>query len=175
MKSKPLTQNEADLIGNNLPLKYKELFIFGLNTGLRIGETLQLYKEHITEQDGSLSRYIRVPKRITKRKTSARAIIINKTAKEILMNILNRQGSKLFNVTRSCYHRELKAAAIKAGISPDRISTHSTRKTFATKIYNLSNKDIALTAKALGHTSILNTILYLDTEGDKLNQLIVNL
>ena len=68
---------------------------------------------------------------------------------------------KHHRLCRHEFHRILKRITRKLRL-PGKIATHSMRKFFATRIYELSGHDLFLTSKALGHKSINNTILYLD-------------
>jgi integrase len=54
----------------------------------------------------------------------------------------------------------IQAAAWEAGL-PAGISTHSWRKTFAARIYELSGHNILLVSKALNHRQLATSIHYL--------------
>ena len=61
--------------------------------------------------------------------------------------------------------RIIKAAAREAGF-PDRVGTHSMRKTFARTIYDRSGHDLILTQRALDHRSVVTTSRYLESTAD---------
>jgi site-specific recombinase XerD len=68
--------------------------------------------------------------------------------------------------------RVIKGAAKACGLDTTRISTHSLRKGFAKEVFEASGHSLPVTQKALGHTSILTTIAYLDTDQNEVDQVI---
>ncbi len=61
--------------------------------------------------------------------------------------------------------RIIKTAARAAGF-PERVATHSMRKTFARAIYDRSGHDLILTQRALDHRSVVTTSRYLESTAD---------
>lgn len=78
-----------------------------------------------------------------------------------------------YPITARQANRILKFAAINSGLSfiP---STHSIRKYFARKIYNLSHKDIMLVAEALNHCDVKSTMHYLRGTRSQVDKLLLD-
>ncbi len=68
--------------------------------------------------------------------------------------------------------RIFKNAGSAAGLDCSRVSTHSMRKSFANEVFESSGHNLAVTQKALGHSSILTTIAYLDTAQDEVDSVV---
>ena len=160
------------------------LFLLGINTGFRISEILSLRLGDLLEPDGNIKERITVYKRHMKRKRTSRTILLNKAAREGIRPWLNELGRKdiihkedyVFRSMRGNYpidrthcwkilSRCFKEADLKGALG-----THSMRKTFANNVYNYFLKKVAggepidafrLTSKALGHTDLKSTDVYL--------------
>ena len=75
---------------------------------------------------------------------------------------LSRQEGKALG--RQQANRVLAAVIARAGFTADgRWASHSLRKTFAQRLYEISDHDIELTRAALGHRSIATTQRYIAT------------
>ena len=182
---RPLSQIEQDQVIASLKLQRdKTIFILGLKTGFRISELLSL-KVGDVYQDGQVVGRIRVLKRNTKTKQT-RELPLHTVAKESIQSLLgtfkagldkdmylfqSREGINQ-SIDRTTYHKIL-ASAIKANKIMGRTSTHSMRKTFAKAVYERLNYDLVSTCKALGHSSILNTVRYIDFDNKKIDDAIL--
>jgi site-specific recombinase XerD len=71
--------------------------------------------------------------------------------------------TKLFGLAREPIWRIVRAAAIKAGVNPERVGCHSYRQSLAVKCGNLSNTNIMAVKEALGHKEVSGTQAYLDS------------
>jgi integrase len=71
--------------------------------------------------------------------------------------------AKLYGLARETIWRIVRAAAIKAGVNPERVGCHSYRKSLAVKCWNLSNKNIMAVKEALGHKEVSSTQAYLNS------------
>lgn len=114
---------------------------------------------------------------------SGRSVLLNKVAKKALMELLkdfylyngvprfgvnpdmplfhSRKGSRTQSIDRSHAWRILNTAAFDCGIH-GKIGTHSMRKTFASRMYDLLDGDLGKIQQALGHKKIDSTMQYLD-------------
>jgi integrase len=77
-------------------------------------------------------------------------------------------------ICRSRAYRIIRQAA-KRSIDQSRVGTHSMRKTFALDVYRRTGNDLVLTQKALGHSSILNTVKYLTPQQEAVERAILDL
>lgn len=174
MKSKKLTKLETDLIESALSEKYRVFFKLALQTGLRVSELLSIRRDSLLDSNGEVRGLLTIERRNVKCKRSSRSIPLTTEMRQALRLYLDTiQGQKIFDFTRKCYNEALKNAAVKVGIDTKGISSHTTRKTFATSIYERSGNDVALTARALGHRSLSSTIHYLSVDDEKLNNFIL--
>lgn len=175
MKSKKLTDNETNLIKAALPEKYRCIFTLGVQTGLRVSEMLSLRRYNLIDSLGNIRPRLTVERKHVKGKGASRNIPLSQESIEALsLHLKTIQGDRVFQFTRKCYNEALKKAATKVGVEPQGISSHTTRKTFAHKVYSKSEKDIHLTARALGHKSIAATIHYLSVGEEQLDKIFLD-
>lgn len=146
----------------------KALFILGVKTGFRISELLSL-KVNDVVQAGQILDRIKVAKSNTKGKNKSREVVLHPQAKEALALLdLTNPDTALFSkkdgtsLSRHGAHKLLKIAYSKAGLT-GALATHSMRKSFAKRVYSNLKHDLLATRDALGHSSITNTISYLET------------
>jgi len=141
------------------------LFVIGINTGLRIGDLLQLKVENVKNKSHII---------IKEQKTSKnKQILINSNlCKEINKYIEDMaEHEYLFQsrigenkpLSRFQAYRILSAAGKEAGL--DRIACHSTRKTFGYHQYK-RYKDVALLQKLFNHSSPAITLDYIGITQD---------
>jgi site-specific recombinase XerD len=71
--------------------------------------------------------------------------------------------ARLLGLCRESIWRLVRAAAIRAGVNPERVGCHSYRKSLAVKCWNLSGKNIMAVKEALGHKEVSSTQAYLDS------------
>lgn len=71
------------------------------------------------------------------------------------------------HITRDGFFKNLKAIAVRAGISPARVHPHVLRHTFATQLVN-NNADLRSIQKMLGHENIVTTEIYTHVSTEKL-------
>ncbi len=76
---------------------------------------------------------------------------------------------------RSQAFRTLVNACEACGIDSTRVSTHSLRKTFARRVYEATGHDLIKTQKLMGHSSVMTTSRYLETDSAELDKLILNI
>jgi integrase len=165
-KTKPITNADALRIKPLLPYQSQLIFDFAIETGLRIGDILQLRKCEIAQ-----TMHVREAK----------------TKKYKLVTISDELFSRLpagfhcfgrypyaFSsprtlykpLNRSTYHLHLKKACKALGID---FSAHSTRKLYAKNVFELTG-DIFEVQKAMNHAFVATTCAYLDIDVNKLIQ-----
>lgn len=182
--AKPLTTDEIRTI--RIALKNPRdsaLFILNLYSGFRIQESLSLKVSDVMDMGGNMREYVKVFRRNMKGKMSSRTVPMHRVIKEVLYDMIEHYdlepGDYLFPsnkggpISRVQAWRILKAVVRSANLD-DRISLHSTRKTFAKKVYAAVKGDIVKTAQALGHRSILSTASYLSFNRDEVDSAILD-
>lgn len=164
------------------------LVILGLKTGLRISEMLSLRVEDVF-CNGEITPTVHIKRRNLKGKREGRTLPLNPLVKIVLKRYFslrqNVQGNEpLFlsesrlevgkAITRVQAWRIINGASRRMGMVGT-IGTHSLRKTFAQKMYNALDKDIVKTCKALGHSSLENTIAYLSFMEEDIDKAMMSL
>lgn len=145
------------------------LFVFGINSGLRINDIICLKVLDVRGEE-----YLKVRERKTKK---VRRIKITPTLRnEIDKYIRNMEGSDyLFPsrkgqqpISRVQAWKIVNDAAREVGIE-DRIGTHTLRKTFGYHFYQ-KTKDVAMLQKIFGHASPSVTLRYIGISDDMNDQ-----
>jgi integrase len=151
------------------------MFLLGIKSGFRITELLSLRVGDVW-RDGKALERVEVARKNMKRKRESRSVPLHPVAAKAVKAWLRREEGRgdldssrpLFPsdkdgsrpITRGRAWQILKKAYKDAGLS-GKLGTHSLRKMFAARVYQLLKNDLVLTGKALGHASINSTILYL--------------
>ncbi|KNF08542.1 phage integrase family [Gottschalkia purinilytica] len=141
------------------------LLYIGIYTGLRIQDELELRIRDVRDERGKVKDCIIVNEGKTNK---PRRIDINKKLKKMLeiyirgrpgyeYIFLSREGTNK-PISRQQAYNILRKAGETFGI---RISPHSLRKTFARRLYELSNGDITIPMEALNHTTPEQTRRYI--------------
>ena len=156
------------------------LFLLRLKTGLRVQEALAIKISDVTDQEGSVSSRLYLPRKYTKGKTGSRSIPLHPllikelqafipvsglSSKEYLF--MGRKGRPLSN--KSVWRVEREVCKL-LGIDARRVGTHSTRKTFAQKVHKIYGGDLLKTRLALGHKDINSTIQYLSVDDGEVDK-----
>lgn len=183
---KALSQNEIECILGNLDkLRDKTLFLFNLYTGFRIKESLSLKVSDIL-LNNEITNRITVQRKSMKGKISSRTILLHPNLRMHLKALVKEQGlistDYLFKsrngdnrpITRNQAWFNFNKAVKKANLE-GKIGLHSTRKTFADRMYTAFDKDLLKTSKALGHKNIGSTISYLSFRTEELDEAITNM
>ncbi|RZT23423.1 tyrosine-type recombinase/integrase [Fictibacillus sp. BK138] len=149
------------------------LFVFGINTGLKITELLTIKVEDLmTELNGIKDYYSWIPKE----GESKKEIFLNETVQKILHQyILNanlKSDDFLFlskktklPITRQQAYRIISCAADQVGIQ-GKIGTNSLRKTFGFHAYK-RGVAISLLQKHFNHSNPSETLKYLGISKDE--------
>jgi site-specific recombinase XerD len=183
--TRALTDSEISQVALNLTnLRDKTLFILGVRTGFRISELLSLKVSDVMQHD-KVKNSITVTRANMKRKVKSRTVPLHSEAKAILAQYINESNlspnDALFQsrkgldaITRVQAHRILKDVFEKLNLS-GKVACHSMRKTFGTKVYEKTGKDLRATQVALGHESINSTIKYLAVDEEYVQDVILSL
>lgn len=150
------------------------IFIFGINTGLRVSDILGLNiadvanKTYVEIREKKTGKYKRFP--------------LNNKLMELVKNYLKTErkqvytldkkeplfvGKKHCRLDRSQVYRFLNDACNKVGLSIN-VGTHTMRKTFGFHNYKQFN-DIALLQKILNHSSPAITLRYIGVDQDEID------
>jgi integrase len=143
------------------------LFLFGINTGLRISDILPLKVRDVKDQNYII---------LTERKTEkAKRFIINGDLKAEILDYIkgmspddylfpSRMKGKPLSRIRA--YAILHKAGAQAGIGE--IGTHTLRKTFGYHFYK-KHKDVALLQKIFNHSAPSVTLRYIGIEQDEID------
>lgn len=149
------------------------IFIFGINTGLRVSDILELdisdvkNKSYIEIREKKTGKYKRIPlnnklKTLIKEYLKEREQKYSITAGEPLFI-----GKKHCRLNRSQVYRFLNEACEKVGLNIN-VGTHTMRKTFGYHHYKQFN-DIALLQKILNHSSPSITLRYIGIDQETID------
>ena len=171
--------------------KRDELLVWTLvYTGLRIEDALKLRVSDVVSENGRITETIsqvegktnktRRIKVSQKLRVKLRDYVSGKDRWEYIF--LSRKSSKTYNsrkeyegprpITRQHAWKILSDAGKMFGI---RLSPHALRKTFARRLYEISNNDITVPMNALNHTSRRQTETYIGLTESTINKYIDNL
>lgn len=142
------------------------IFIFGLNSGLRVSDILGLDVEDVKNRT-----YVEIKEKKT---SKYKRFPLNKKLQKLIKEYLPYrekqftidEGNPLFlgkkhkRLDRSQVYRFLNAACKNVGIKNINIGTHTMRKSFGFHFYKQYN-DVALLQKILNHSSPAITLKYI--------------
>ena len=144
------------------------LFLFGINTGLRVSDILALDIKDVKEKDFVVLR--------EKKTRKIKQIFLNYRLKKRIKKFVENEHNEskpLFSTTfnnrldRIQAYRTIKKTCKKVNPSIN-VGTHTMRKTFAYHHYK-QFKNIAILQKILNHSSPTITLKYIGIEQDELN------
>lgn len=165
-----LSDSEIRLVLNELGVRDRLLFLTCLTFGTRISEALVLtFKDvagktlYIKSQKGSETQGFPIPESYRFAVEELRDWYTEKgvTVTETLPLFLSQKG-RCRPITRQVASKVIKAVARKLNLD-GRVNTHSFRKSFVTKIYQMTGKDIAETRYYSRHKSLVNLEYYIRT------------
>lgn len=157
--------------------KYRVLLDLAWYTGERWGALVQLRIEDVYNSDGSPREYINF--RAVTRKASpdgrreTRQVPIHSTLKESLMSYKPDLSCPWLFPGRTghiCLRRAdeiLRAAVDKAGLGAKGISTHSTRRSFITKLHS-NGTDLYTIKQITGHKDFKSLERYVEISADRI-------
>ena len=160
----------------------RTLLHLGLRTGFRISELLSLRVKDVL-QNGKVVSRIRVARRFMKGKKESRELALHPAARAALEELVGslpadpetflfraQGGNKPLN--RRTAWVVLKKASKACGMD-GKVATHSMRKTFAKRCYDLANGDIRKVQEAMGHRNLNSTAAYIGVTQDEVDDLIL--
>jgi len=191
--SRPFTTEEQEKILTHLRNtgchRDALLLEMGSYLGFRISELLSLKVEDVADAGVARDeiivsrRNLKGGKGAHRRAVHSRRIVVPERLRHALTGYLQRKpllpGSYLYQsrengncpICRSQAHRIIVGAATAVGVH-DRIATHSMRKAFVKRIYEISGHDLVKTQRIVGHRSPLTTARYLETDQADLDALV---
>jgi integrase len=179
-----LTDSEIEGMKRTLlDARDRALFVLGLKTGFRVSELLSLKVRDVMRY-GAVLDAVSVERKHMKRKISGRTVRLNNDAKSAISELIQtdrlEETDYLFKsrkgknrpITRVQAWRIIKESANALELT-GKIGTHSMRKTFASKVYDILGKDLVKTQKALGHKSINSTVSYLSFRQEEIDDAVL--
>lgn len=159
--------------------KYKLLLDLAWFTGERWGALVQLKISDIYNDDGSVRKYITFKANTRKAspdgKRQTRQVIVHSTLSEALQAYkpdfkcewLFPNRSHNNHIQLRWADKILRAAVERAGLGAKGISTHSTRRTFITKLHR-NGVDLYTIKKITGHKDLKSLERYVDIDSDRI-------
>lgn len=151
--------------------KIATAFVVQANTGLRIGDLLQLKLKDIVRESGRYHFNI-VEQKTKKPRTFTVAPEIYSYMQEYALNNGIRPDKKLFDIGIRGIQKHLKMAAGYLGL--ENIGTHSFRKYFSMCIYNDNGYNVELVRELLQHSSVAVTQHYLGVSPQIVEKALLN-
>ncbi|MFC5713638.1 tyrosine-type recombinase/integrase [Thalassorhabdus alkalitolerans] len=154
------------------------LFVMGINTGLRIGELLELKVRDVMEPDGNFRLYLDSPKE------KKQIIYLNDQVRRALQHHFQLQVPSLNRflfqssrgdhcITRQQAYRIINDAAKQVGIT-ERVGTHTLRKTFGYHAY-IRGIAISLIQRRFNQATPSDTLKYIGIDKTEPQKIDVNL
>lgn len=193
--SRPLTAAEERALvrySRRLPPRDAALIAAQLGLGFRISETLSLTVGQVL-RDGAIRPVVAIPPRKLKgRRGRTRAIAVGPELNRALTRYLSSRARRehlvpsapLFlsvrrdargnpkAIFRTVAERIIKRALVHVCGDPHGLSTHSTRKTWAMRLYQTSGHDLLIVRDGLGHSSVAITENYLPVRAGAVNEMV---
>lgn len=144
-----------------------------LNCGLRLSELVGLNQQSIRGNTlivmgkGGKERTIYLNKACLDAIEAYEKVRPTRDVKDPEAFFISRQGNRL---AKSSVQRMIHQYLLKAGLDPNRYSTHKLRHTAATLMYQYGQVDIRLLQQILGHESVATTEIYTHLDDDQLHQ-----
>lgn len=156
------SKEEIYLILENATPRFKEMWEFLLNTGLRLGELANLEWSDIDEENDII--HIQVKDFWKPKNSQPRQIPMNKTVKEILVKRkeVNESARWVFvskNGTQIQYPTRKTLVALLEKLGMKKATIHTFRHTFASNLV-MAGVDLPTVQKLMGHSTIQMTMKY---------------
>ena len=157
-------------------LRDEAMFVFGINSALRIGDLLSLKVGNVADGSGKVLDAVVLNEQKTGK---TKQFPINKSAKRVLIAYLQTRPDSALDeplfpsrnggcpLSRWRARRILHRAGKAVGL--DRIGTHSLRKTFGYHVYRKTGGNLGLVQKLLNHSSSGDTLRYIGIDVEEMN------
>ncbi len=170
MKQRVLTTDEENKLIETCFPHTKDIVVFALNTGMRLGEILNLKWANVDQEAGMIKvEYTKSGK--------TRYIPMNQTLKGLLLELRKERQEYVFtNPDSKDRFRDIKrsfySGCRRAGITGLRF--HDLRHTFASRLVR-NGVDIGTVRKLLGHSTLLVTQRYVHTDEESMRMAVGSL
>jgi len=177
---RPLTDTEIqgvlDSFKGENRLRNRCLVLLGIKAGFRISELLSLRVRDVF-QAGKVPDRVEVTRQHMKAQIESRSVVLHQMAKEAISERIGELASRGQGQPESYLFRSQRGGnaalgriggwcvlkkAYKTLSLTGRVSCHSLRKSFASRVYDKLDHDLVKTQKALGHKNIQSTVAYLN-------------
>ena len=149
-KDRYLTYQEEGLILSNSPQWLREIILFDLQTGLRLGELTSLTWSNVDPNQKALT--------VIKSKNGLpRVIPLNPSACQVLSAMRGDNQEKIFPFSKSWISHSFKRVCRKLGLTD--ITFHSLRHTFGSRLAQHSVNVFAI-QRLMGHQSVVMSARY---------------
>lgn len=161
-------------------LRNEMLFVFGINTALRVSDLLALRVGDVIDEKGSVKDAVAVREKKTDKSKLFR---LNDSVKSILQEYVkayspdleaplfpSRKGGRA--ISRIQAWQVLNQAAGELGL--ERVGTHTLRKTFGYHVYRQTG-NLGLVQKLLNHSNSKETLRYIGVDQDQMDEAYFNL
>lgn len=164
-----LTEEEADEFGATVPEHLKDKFasmLGALETKVNRleGEIVELYNKKKRKRPEPQT--VDICDELAK---LLEPCCVGRKADEPLFGMKRNAKSKPGPISRRWVNKLIKKACVAAGIDPDRVATHSFRKSHAEAVYAASGNDIIQVQQSL-HQQTINVMPYLQRDANKLRE-----
>lgn len=166
----------CESIDGRYALRNKALFLLGLYTGYRISEILSLKVGMFYGDYGQLLEEVTIAKENMKGKKRPRTMPVHADAWAACLEWIESAGltndEYLFKSREGLAISRIRAWQIFKSIFnalgfKGKVSLHSMRKTFATKVYYATGRDLIETRDIIGHVKMETTALYIGIDQEK--------
>jgi integrase len=192
---RPLTTSECEKVMaafcGRYRMRNRALFLLGVKSGFRISELLSIHVRDVWN-GMQIRPSVTVAWAWMKGKKQSRTVPINPRAADAIREwlaaskmdhpffadwpLFPAQGRPKAITSRQAFSIIVDGVSA-AGISTDRIGTHSCRKSYASALWThpAVDKDMAKMAKLLGHKNFSNTLRYLEFLDGSLNTAVMEI
>jgi integrase len=155
------------------------LFVFGINSALRISDLLSLKVKDVIDSQGEIRDYFKIRTRKTKKELT---ILINESIKKALKNYFDQEqfpnpNDYLFKTHTGQRMDRIRAWVLikrwikNAGLDPANYGTHTLRKTWGYHARKNFGIPIESISEKLGHKSNAVTKRYIGITQDEINSI----
>jgi integrase len=159
-------QEMIEMLGRICGVRDRLLFLFGINTGLRISDIVKVKIDEVLGKDHFI---------VTQKKTGKKRVVelpegLQKEIEGYCKDLKSKEGY-LFPSRKGTHISEIHAyrQLVEAGKMLDRddIGTHTMRKTFGYHHYKI-NKDVAILQEIFSHSAPSITLKYIGITQDEI-------